>query len=160
MDYPRYKREEKLNTKLSENDILEIKELKEKGLSLIKIGNLYNVSGGCIYYICCSEEKREEHRKYLKEYARNRYFAGKDAQTVKKFRARKKLIKTKELKDFENSSGKRYYHNNTESRKSKISEYYKNNKEKLAPYYKNYYKEHREYYLNSFKERYKLNKMK
>lgn len=68
MLWPRYKRIEKLNAKLSDEDVKEIKILRQKGISGIAIAKKYNVTHQTIYKICGTEEQRIERNKRQKLY--------------------------------------------------------------------------------------------
>jgi len=65
--YPKFTREQKLSCKLSDNDILEIRELNKSGYSSREIGELFGVSSTTVLRWLKSDEKRREDDKKLYE---------------------------------------------------------------------------------------------
>ena len=99
MEYPTYKREEKVSAKLSEDDIAVCCKMRVAGLSLNTIANLFNVSSSTIWRVTLSKEKLKE--LYKKLYTNSKESHKKyNAECQKKVRERKKTIKLKELKKY------------------------------------------------------------
>jgi len=98
MEYPKYKREEKLSAKLSENDISSLRELRKVGYTFEALANRFGISNGHAYFVCMSKEKLamrlEQQKKYLKENDNT------NKVHAKKCRERKKALQGESLKEY------------------------------------------------------------
>ena len=156
MEYPKYKREEKLSAKLSKEDVLTCERLREQGYSFRKIGDFFNVSSTCIFLVCMTETQKKKYSEYFKNYRiKNKI---NNTCTAKKFRKRKLKLKKEKMVRWENERSNDYYKNNKETVRKQQIEYRKKNKEKMKEYAKKYYRENRNHYLDMFKKRYKRTK--
>jgi len=69
--YPRMKRKDKLSAILSDKDIIEIKKLRKKGLTLSAIGDLYGAHHSTIRLVI-SKKARITHRKIVNKNTKRR----------------------------------------------------------------------------------------
>ena len=69
MEYPKYKREEKLSAKLSKEDIILLKKLRKDGYTFEKLSIKFGISQPHAYFLCMSKEKLlirlEQMKKYM-----------------------------------------------------------------------------------------------
>lgn len=142
MKYPKYKREEKKNAKLSEKQVLEIKKLREDGNSLRKIGKMYNVSDTCIFRITQTKEQQKQYREYLKIYQRN-IEKNKLKEIQKDSYERKKQKMQEKLFNWYKKERKNYYEKNKERSMLRSKEYRKKNLEEYRKYQREYQKKRR-----------------
>ncbi len=121
-EYPKYTREQKLNCKLTDNDIKTIKELHfQLGWSLLKIAKEFKVSYLTIKYWCLSPEQRkifnkEHYRKYKFETYNNSLKA---RERLRKFRKRKRALQKEEIRRFEAEMHKKYYYQDIKKTREK-----------------------------------------
>ncbi len=84
-------REQKRNTKLTEEQIKEIKELRKKGLGYKRIASKFKVHKNVIRYYC-DEEYRKKQIERLKRYRDNNYTKEKHREAIKRTRRYKAKI--------------------------------------------------------------------
>ena len=60
MEYPRYKREEKLSAKLSDEDVIEINRLWNNGYSSRNLGKMFGVTQSAIIYVTRTDEQKRK----------------------------------------------------------------------------------------------------
>jgi len=141
IEYPKYKREEKLSAKLSEEDVLECKHLRISGCSLRAIAKKFNITSSTVWMVTQSDEKLKELGKIaykkikikgVKEWKKNN----------KKVQERKKKLKGKELKVFHHNEWENMKKDKEAMEKHKKSglKYIENNKDKITEYQKGWYK--------------------
>ncbi|MDZ4286194.1 MAG: hypothetical protein U1A23_04645 [Candidatus Sungbacteria bacterium] len=151
MDFPRYTRDENLKCKLTDIQIKEIKERRERGESYTSIASEYDITPQTVYYWCLSEAKRKEKNHAHYESTKERGIRYENPNYHKKYRQRKKVLRP-EFSDYELFSSKRYRQiypeQAKESGKKSNAMYRLKNKERIKAYQKQYQRTH----LDKFRE--------
>ena len=68
MEYPKYKREEKLSAKLSKKEVSYIRILRKNGYTFKTIATMYGISQPHAYYICMTSDKLKKRLEQKKKY--------------------------------------------------------------------------------------------
>ena len=102
MKFPRYTREENRSCKLTDAQIVEIRELRASGMSNREIAIDFDMSISAIYYWCMSDDGRKEKNKKL--YENQLFIRTRDKLNQREYRKRKLQLHP-ELNDYE----KEYY---------------------------------------------------
>ena len=167
MEYPKYKREEKLHAKLSDKDVLKIRILRKNLLSYTKIGIIYGVTPPTVRYLFLSEEEKAKIKE--RQRLRKKKYSDEDRIAANNFNKRKKELYKKEYDSWRRSESNAWFKTekgialrNNSDYKNKNNEYmlkyYKENKESISINNKNYYKKNKEKIKKMSKEYYKNHK--
>ena len=140
MKFPRYTREENRSCKLTDAEIVEIRELRTSGMSYGEIARDFDMSPSGIYYWCMSDEARKEKNKKL---YKNQLFIRPWGKR-KEYRKRKLRLHP-ELYDYENEYYKKRFSGVIQPRNK---EYWLKNKDKRTKSFKIY----RLVHLDKFRE--------
>ena len=134
MPYPRFKREEKLCSKLSDEDIKKAKSLRKQGCSYKEIGRVFNVAGTTIWFAILPEDEQKRRRK--KYWANRKGHADLTMSNLasKNARDRKRVEKEKEFKQYLKEKSAKFFKNHPGYNK----EYLKEFRKKYPDYYKKY----------------------
>ena len=140
MKQPKFSRTERLDTKLTDEQIAQIPILRKQGYSFSKIASLFGVSSYPIWKFSLSEERRKEiHKKTYEQRKNNSQYRKQATLASKKAHKRKMDMKAKDMREFhkEQSAEFREKHPNYSTEKSR--EFRENN-----PYYaKEWYQRHK-----------------
>ena len=91
--FPRYSREQSLNCKLSNNDIEEVKRLRELGFLLKDIGKRFQVNPATIlYWLLTPQERKDRNKRMYIVYDRFREKEDKRKRQVRSMRRKRKLM--------------------------------------------------------------------
>jgi len=128
MAYPKYKREQKLTAKLSEEDVLKCKKLRKVGYTLRDIGLRYGVGASTIYRVTLSDEEQKAFDK--RGYAlrtKNKT----NPEDVKKCLKRKRRIQGKWSTPSTITDYKEHYAKYKDTYKKSKRKWYLNNREQV-----------------------------
>ena len=143
MEFPKYTREENKGCKLTDKQIQEIKERRERGETYADIAKDYNITEQAVYYWCLDPEVRKQ--KNIKKNPK----VHNDPAYFRKYRERKKQLHP-ELAEYEKLATEKVRKEMPEkslewSKKSGYN-YYHKNKERLLKQSKEYQKKHLDKY--------------
>lgn len=158
MKFPRYTREQKKSTKLSDGQIKNIRERRKEGDSYKSIAQEFSVSQSVVYWWCLPDKERIRRRRQYYETTRD---AGKlekhDPKKYKTYLKRKKVINP-DVMEYKNESSLEYARNNKEKKSAYSKEYRKKNKARLDENNRRWQQENREYLAAKARERYRKKK--
>ena len=120
---PKLNREQRRNTKLSSDDLIEISYLRKNGMTIIELGEKFNVSPQCIFYWVRPENERKAINK-TKICLTSPEKARQISNNYRKYR--KSLVAPLELRKIERDIHRIWSENNRERRNAiSLKSYYK-----------------------------------
>lgn len=137
--YPKYKRKEKLNAKLSDEDIEQINLIRAGGMTLSEIALLFDVCVTTIWWAIQSDERRKElFRNLYQKNPKGNLSKVEKLAAQRRWEHRKRILYGEEYK----KNVKEYRKSNFKYRqnaKRRFERWIKNNREYMQGYQKKYY---------------------
>ena len=147
MQYPTYKREQKLSCKLSDQQISEIQERLRAGEMKKTIAADFGVCSTTVSRWAMTEEQRKEYHKRINSYPRKNKL-----ESTKKAYKRKKELFSDLIDQYNHTKNNSNYAKKADYYRAKHKAYYISNKEKIAARQKKHHWQNRDRILARRKE--------
>ena len=135
--FPRYTREENRACTLNDEDIEEVRKLRNTGMSYNEIGKLFSITGQAVFYWCLDPKERKRRTKRATQRKKeNGSEAHWSKEKYKEYRKRKKRIKPEYIA-YENQFTHAYKKENRPGYKKSVAKSYRKEVESGSALLKN-----------------------